>query len=61
MKTAIGLHFSTVARAARVALLVAVVAMLAVVIAGMFARTDQAAPDTHRTEEPSHYNFPTYA
>jgi hypothetical protein len=65
MKTVTGLHFSRFARAARVVLLLVVMAMLAVLIAGMRPRADQSSPTgTDRNapaEQPSHYNFPNYA
>lgn len=65
MKTAIGLHFSRMVRAARVVLLIAVVAALAMTIAGMWPRADQTAPagseQTSPGERQPHYNFPTYA
>lgn len=65
MKTAIGLHFSQLARIARVALLAALVAALALLIAGGVPRGREKAPAGTEQNAPAdrqpHYNFPTYA
>ena len=65
MKTATRLHFSQIARAARVGLLIVVVALLAVLIIDTFPRRESAAPtgsdQNAPSEQHSHYNFPTYA
>ena len=65
MKTVTRLHFSRLAQAARVVLLIAVVAALAVMIVGSFHRTDDSWPTgsdrNAPSEQQSHYNFPTYA
>jgi hypothetical protein len=64
MKTVTRLHFSRLAQAARVTLLIVVVAALAVMIVGSFHRTDDSWPtgsDSNAPSEQSHYNFPTYA
>jgi hypothetical protein len=64
MKTATRLRFSQIARTARVGLLIALVALLAVLIVDLFPHRDVAPPDTHRTtptERTPHYQFPTYA
>ena len=64
MKTAIRLHFSRIAGAARLALLAVIVAMLAVLIVDMLPRDDATAPTgsdrNAPAEQHSHYNFPTY-
>jgi hypothetical protein len=59
MKTVTRLHFSTFVRAARVVLLIVVMTLLAVTIVEMLPRGDDATPTG--SEQPSHYNFPTYA
>ena len=64
MKTVIRLHFSRLALAVRVSVLIVVVAALGVMIVGSFHRTDNAWPtgnDRNAPSEQSHYNFPTYA
>lgn len=65
MKTVTRLRFSTIIRAARVALLVAVVAALAALIADRLPRQEKPSPTGSEhgapAEEHSHYNFPTYA
>ena len=64
MKTASGLHFSQIARAARVGLLIVVVALLATLLVDLLPRGDAAPPDTERTapsDRQPHYQFPTYA
>ena len=65
MKTATRLHFSQIARGARAALLIVVVALLAVLIVEMFPRTEAATPTGSEqngpAEQHSHYNFPNYA
>jgi len=66
MKTVTRLHFSRLAQAVRVSLLIVVVAALALVmILGSIHRTDDAWPTgsdrNAPSEQQSHYNFPTYA
>jgi len=65
MKSAIGLHFSQIARIARVALLAAMVAALALLIAGGVPHNREKAPAGTEQNAPAerqpHYNFPTYA
>jgi hypothetical protein len=64
MKAVTRLRISHLARAARLVLLIVVVAALAVMIAGMRPRADEASPtgsDRNAPEQQSHYNFPTYA
>jgi len=66
MKTVTRLHFSRLAHAARVSVLIVVVTALAVMmIVGSFHRTDDAWPTGSErnapSEQQSHYNFPTYA
>jgi hypothetical protein len=65
MKTVTRLHFSRIARAARAALLIVVIAILAVMIVATFPRADDAgatgSEQNGPAEQPSHYNFPTYA
>ena len=64
MKTVTRLHISRFARATRVVLLLVVMAMIAIVIAGMRPHTDESSPtgsDRNAPEQPSHYNFPNYA
>ena len=64
MKTVTRLHISGFARAARVVLLLVVMAMLAATIVAMRPHADESSPtgsDRNAPEQPSHYNFPNYA